>query len=86
MTGNCSVIPGHSAMFVENFMAKKTKRTTKQQGSASSDKMVGDVLTGNRPTGFNPDYKFVIKDLRRVGILAGSFIIVLAALALILHL
>ena len=35
---------------------------------------MSDPLVGNRPTGFNPDYHYVIKDIRRVGILAGSFI------------
>jgi hypothetical protein len=40
---------------------------------------------GNRPTGFNPDYHIVIRDIRRVGVLAGSFIIILVILAFLLH-
>jgi hypothetical protein len=34
---------------------------------------------------FNPDYSYVIKDLRRIGILAGSFLGVLVILAFILR-
>jgi hypothetical protein len=52
----------------------------------SNEKSISDPLIGNRPTGFNPDYHYVIKDIRRVGILAGSFLIVLVTLAIILHL
>lgn len=35
-------------------------------------------------TDFNPDYTPVIRDLKRIGILAGSFFIVLLALSFIL--
>ncbi len=34
-----------------------------------------------RPTEFNPDYTDVKRDLRRIGILAGSFFAVLIALS-----
>jgi hypothetical protein len=67
-------------------MAKKSKRPVSRELNPSQDKSVSDPLVGNRPTGFNPDYHYVIKDIRRVGLLAGSFIIVLVTLALILHL
>jgi hypothetical protein len=33
---------------------------------------------------FNPDYTYIIKDLHRIGILAGSFLIVLIILSLIM--
>ena len=33
---------------------------------------------------FNPDYSDVIKDLKRIGILAGSFFVILLALSFIL--
>ena len=49
------------------------------------EKSVLDPLVGNRPTGFNPDYHFVINDIRRVGILAGSFIVILVVLSFFLH-
>jgi hypothetical protein len=34
---------------------------------------------------FNPDYSYVIKDLRRIGILAGSFIVILIILSIVLR-
>ena len=33
---------------------------------------------------FNPDYTYVIKDLRRIGILAGSFLVILVILSFFL--
>jgi hypothetical protein len=67
-------------------MAKKSRRPVSREFNPPQDKSVTDPLLGNRPTGFNPDYHYVIKDIRRVGILAGSFIIILVTLAIILHL
>jgi hypothetical protein len=66
-------------------MAKKTKRAVRREAYPSIEKPVADPLATNRPTGFNPDYHYVIRDLRRVGLLAGSFIIVLLALSILLH-
>jgi hypothetical protein len=66
-------------------MAKKTKRQTRREVNPSVEKSVSDPLITNRPSGFNPDYQYVIKDLRRVGILAGSFIVVLVLLTILLH-
>ena len=66
-------------------MAKRTKRKIRRDVTLSSEKQIDDPLTINRPTGFNSDFPFVIRDLRRVGILAGSFIIILVALSLLLH-
>jgi hypothetical protein len=67
-------------------MAKKNKRPISREANPGTDKSISDPLIGNRPTGFNPDYHYVIKDIRQVGILAGSFLIVLVTLALIFHL
>jgi hypothetical protein len=67
-------------------MAKKSKRQISRDVNPSVEKSISDPLIGNRPTGFNPDYHYVIQDIRRVGILAGSFFIVLVVLAIILHL
>jgi len=67
-------------------MAKKSKRRISRDVNPVTEKSISDPLIGNRPTSFNPDYHYVIKDIRRVGILAGSFLIVLVTLALILHL
>jgi hypothetical protein len=66
-------------------MAKKTKRPVRREVHSSIEKPVADPLLTNRLTGFNPDYHFVIRDLRRVGILAGSFIIILVVLSLLIH-
>jgi hypothetical protein len=66
-------------------MAKKQKRPVRKEANPSVEKPVVDPLLTNRPTGFNPDYEYVIRDLRRVGILAGSFVIVLLALAILIH-
>jgi hypothetical protein len=35
-------------------------------------------------TEFNPDYSYVIKDLKRIGVLAGTFFVILIALSFIL--
>lgn len=47
------------------------------------------VTTQAAPAGktaaFNPDYSPVIKDLRRIGLLAGSFILVLVVLTFFLR-
>lgn len=66
-------------------MSKKSKRQVRRDASISPDKIATDVLSGNRPTGFNPDYQFVVRDVRRVGLLAGFFIVTLVALSFILH-
>jgi hypothetical protein len=66
-------------------MSKKSKRqvrketlpTTSTTGSAS-------VQTAKQPS-FNPDYSYVKKDLRRIGILAGSFVLILVILSFFLH-
>lgn len=35
-------------------------------------------------TEFNPDYTYIIKDLKRIGILAGSFFLLLIVLAFVM--
>jgi hypothetical protein len=66
-------------------MAKKNKRQVRKDNSHVLDKTNQDPLVAGRPTGFNPDYHFVIRDIQRVGILAGSFIFVLVVLSFFLH-
>jgi len=78
-------------------MSKKTKRkvTTVINSSPSQQAMsvetvgtpVKTTSTYRRPSSsveFNPDYSYVIKDLKRIGILAGSFFAILIVLAFIL--
>jgi hypothetical protein len=42
-------------------------------------------IPAQRTTEFNPDYTYVKRDLRRIGTLAGTFFVILVALALILR-
>ena len=56
-------------------MAKKNKRTAYSVNVASS------ASTANRATEFNPDYTHVKRDLSRIGVIAGSFFVVLIALS-----
>ena len=37
------------------------------------------------PTEFNPDYTYIRRDLRRIGMLAGGFFVILIALSFFLH-
>ena len=59
---------------------RKARRSTSPQGktsqSAAEQPSRGD---------FNPDYSYVIKDLRRIGTLAGTFLLVLIILAFFLR-
>lgn len=66
-------------------MAKKSKRQVRRDISPSIEKSIADPTPVNRLAVFAPDYHFVIKDIRRVGVLASSFIIILIVLALFLH-
>jgi hypothetical protein len=52
---------------------KRTSSASRQGGAASSS---GD---------FNPDYSYVIQDLRRIGLLTGFFLIIMVILTFILR-
>lgn len=54
----------------------KSKRSTTRRSSAS---------LAQAPVEFNPDYTDVKTDLKRIGILAGSFITLLVALSFFLR-
>lgn len=68
-------------------MAKKQYR--KAQSVRNHDNTTTAVLNSPRnrlsSTDFNPDYSYVVKDLKRIGILAGSFIGVLIVLTFFLR-
>ena len=51
-------------------MAKNNKRTTVSVASST-----------NRATEFNPDYTYIKRDLGRIGVLAGSFFVILIVLS-----
>ncbi len=55
-------------------------------GDSASPTPTIQMIPG-RPTAadFKPDYSETIKDLKRIGILAGSFVVVLIVLSFFLH-
>ncbi len=68
-------------------MAKKVKRSvsTNAPQIESTPRISTAAATRTSNSEFNPDYGYVIKDLKRIGILAGSFFAVLIALAIFLR-
>lgn len=72
-------------------MSKKNKRQSRAgNGSTISPQTPGttssrttSVSSGSEP--FNPDYSYVKKDLRRIGILAGVFLSFLVILSFFLR-
>ena len=62
-------------------MAKKTRRQSRGSGQSASR-----TSTSSRSfdRDFTPDYTPVIKDLRRIGTLAGAFILVFIVLSFII--
>ncbi len=42
-------------------------------------------IAAPRMTEFNPDYTYVRRDLRRIGVLAASFFVILVALSFVLR-
>ncbi|MFN3307684.1 MAG: hypothetical protein ACK44E_00620 [Anaerolineales bacterium] len=75
-------------------MSKKTKRSSRSSAARSSEptpavavtQSVQSALPGARSSekGFNPDYSDVIKDLKRIGTLAGTFFILMILLSFFL--
>jgi len=63
-------------------MSRKKRRQARRSSSQTSKKASNSEISyGNE---FNPDYSYVIKDLKRIGTLAGIFFIILIALSFIL--
>jgi hypothetical protein len=66
----------------------KNKRQIRANGATLATKAdsqaVSSPVAGQTP-GFNPDYSYVLADLRRIGILAGSFIVVLVVVSFFLR-
>ncbi|RPI88586.1 MAG: hypothetical protein EHM41_00750 [Chloroflexi bacterium] len=63
-------------------MSKKSKRQTRIDVATQSGQT---PAVSTRSSEFNPDYSYVIKDLRRIGILASTFILILVALSFFLR-
>ena len=73
-------------------MAKKYKRSTAAGSTARTetaatvaDKPTAGFTRRGANAEFNPDYSYVIKDLKRIGTLAGSFFVVLIILSFFLN-
>lgn len=66
-------------------MAKKTKRQARSSVGATTSSVPTTYTPVSRaPEAFTPDYTPVIKDLRRIGILAGTFFTILIVLAFLM--
>jgi len=65
---------------------RQTRKTTPVTTNTPSSTAVLDVprSTVRTEREFNPDYSYVIKDLKRIGTLAGVFIIILIVLSFII--
>lgn len=67
-------------------MSKKNRKKyrNKIEAAARNSTMVVNP-TGQRTSEFNPDYAYVIKDLKRIGTLALFFLTILVVLSFILR-
>ena len=66
-------------------MAKKSKRQYRRSTLSEAqlaESSPGRIRFSDRE--FKPDYSYVMKDLKRIGILAGSFFVVLIVLSFFL--
>jgi hypothetical protein len=62
-------------------MPRKSRRRSSKSQSRSSQVS----KPTNKPFEFNPDYSYVVKDLRTIGVMAGSFVIILVVLSFLLN-
>jgi hypothetical protein len=61
-------------------------KSTRTQTSSKGRSSIGYKQRRLKSKGeFQPDYSYVIEDLKRIGILAGSFVILLIVLSLFLR-
>ena len=69
-------------------MAKKIKRravSTTSAAQSESGTITPKSSTRTFSSEFNPDYTYVKQDLKRIGILAGSFFVILVVLSFFLR-
>ena len=66
-------------------MAKKNKRQSRRSNDVTRISSTAATVPTTSERDFNPDYSNTIKDLRRIGILAGTFISILVILAFFLR-
>lgn len=67
-------------------MAKKGKRNVSTYKPKVETPVKVSTAAASRTSNgeFNPDYSYVLRDLKRIGVLAGSFFVILIALAILL--
>ena len=68
-------------------MPRKSKRKARRAAKATPKEAVVETpVSQSRGSGrnFNPDYSYVIKDLKRIGLLAGIFFSILIILSFII--
>jgi hypothetical protein len=69
-------------------MSRKKKRQTRLETIPAGSRPApgaGQFQFRSLREEFNPDYSYVIKDLRRIGVLASSFVIILVVLSFFLR-
>ena len=74
-------------------MSKKYKRQVRKESASGIERRSANdapIAASSRSqstsqTAFNPDYSYVVKDLRRIGLLAGTFISILVILSFFLR-
>jgi hypothetical protein len=64
--------------------SRKTSSSQKAAEQDTQSTLAPSFSTRSQRDEFNPDYTHIIKDLHRIGILAGSFLLVLIALAFLM--
>lgn len=66
-------------------MSKKQKRSTGASAVVEPVRSAAPAPRASFSAEFNPDYSYVIKDLKRIGTLAGTFFVVLVVLSFFLR-
>lgn len=66
-------------------MSRKRKRQNRRQSQTRKKGVTASTASRSIRDKFDPDYTYVIKDLRRIGILAGTFLTILVILSFYLR-
>lgn len=66
-------------------MSKKARRSQRSEATQTNIEPSNTVKGIRRSTEFNPDYSDTIKDLKRIGTLAGTFVMILVILSFFLR-
>lgn len=63
-------------------MSKKSKRQPRRPVSPMTASPAASATAPGSTAEFNPDYSHVKRDLRRIGVLAGTFFIILVVISI----